>query len=198
MLFLITFAFLLTFNQFFFMPGISWWFGFPGVVVHELAHYIACVLTGVRVFKVKFFSLSGPAYVVHARPKLWQSIIVSTAPFFLGSFLGFFLLQNANSMIGVQNAIVIFYYWLAISILYFSFPSRADAGNAFNSLINFYERKIFGKNSIFSKLLWVLTLPVIFLPSILLIGILLVFNFSPILRLLWVLFMVLLSFGQFF
>ncbi len=179
------------------MAGFSWWFGFPGVVLHELAHYLACVITGVRVFKVKFFSMKGPAYVVHARPNLWQGIIISTAPFFLGSFVGFWLLQSANSMFGSQNLLVVFFYWLAISILYFSFPSRADAKNAFNSLISFYERKIFGRTSILSKFFWVLTLPIIFLPCVLLVGVLLVFNFSSILRMLWVLFMVLLSFGQF-
>jgi len=179
------------------MAGISWWFGFPGVVLHEFAHYIACVLTGVRVFKVKFFSFKGPAYVVHARPNVLQGIIISIAPFFLGSAFGYWLLLSANSMFGVQNAAVVFFYWLAISILFFSFPSRADARNAFNSLIGFYERKIFGHNSILSKLAWTITLPIIFLPCILAIGILLVFNFSPILRMLWVFFMVLLSFGQF-
>lgn len=185
-------------DKFSLMANFFWWFGFPGVVLHELSHYVACILTGVKVFRVKFFSLRGPAYVVHARPNVWQGIIISTAPFFIGAAFGIWLLTNGNSLIGVQNLLSIFFYWLGISVLYFSFPSSADARNAFNGLIGFYGHKIFGKNSVFSKFFWTLTLPFIFLPFIAVVGILLLFNFSPILRSLWVLFCVILSFGKFF
>lgn len=179
------------------MNGLFWLFGFPGVVVHELSHYLACVLTGTKVFRVKFFSLSGPAYVVHARPSAWQGVVISIAPFLIGTIFSFILLSTANAMIGVQNLLVALFYWLAISILYFSFPSYTDAKNAFNSLIRFYEKKLFGKNSLISKIVWTITLPFLFLPSVLIVGLLLVFDYSPFLRMLWVLFFILFNFGVF-
>lgn len=178
------------------MSSLFWWFGFPGVVVHELSHYIACVLTGVKVYRVKFFSLKGPAYVVHARPNFVQGFFISVAPFLFGTIFGYILLINANALISVQSILVVLFYWLAFSILYFSFPSDADVMNAFNGLIRFYEARILGAHSgIFSRFFWILTLPLVFLPMFLILGVLMVFHSSAILKTLWVLFAVLLSFG---
>jgi hypothetical protein len=59
-------------------------FAAPGIIIHELSHYIACKLTGAHVAKVKLISMEGGS-VTHGPPErggvLGQALI-SMAPFF--------------------------------------------------------------------------------------------------------------------
>ncbi|MFA5267937.1 MAG: hypothetical protein WC379_08190 [Methanoregula sp.] len=57
---------------------------FPGVVLHECAHIVGCLLTGARIHKIVLFSKDGGS-VTYARPKLpyMGDVIISTAPLFL-------------------------------------------------------------------------------------------------------------------
>ena len=57
---------------------------FPGVVLHECAHIIGCMLTGARIQKVVLFSKEGGS-VTHSQPALpyLGNVIISTAPLFL-------------------------------------------------------------------------------------------------------------------
>jgi len=56
----------------------------PGVVLHECAHIIGCLLTGARIQKVVLFSKNGGS-VTHSQPVLPYigNVIISTAPLFL-------------------------------------------------------------------------------------------------------------------
>jgi hypothetical protein len=56
----------------------------PGVVVHECAHILGCLLTGAQVRDVVFFSRDGGS-VTYARPLLpcLGEVIISTAPLFV-------------------------------------------------------------------------------------------------------------------
>jgi len=56
----------------------------PGVVLHESAHIIGCLITGARIHHVVLFSKDGGS-VTYARPKLPYigDVIISTAPLFL-------------------------------------------------------------------------------------------------------------------
>ncbi|MFA6908499.1 MAG: hypothetical protein WC289_01300 [Patescibacteria group bacterium] len=57
----------------------------PGVIVHELSHAVACLLTFTRVYEVKLFAPSDETlgYVTHADTKNpFKRIIISTAPLF--------------------------------------------------------------------------------------------------------------------
>jgi len=57
---------------------------FPGVVLHECAHIIGCLVTGARIRNVVLFSKDGGS-VTHTRPLLPYigDVIISTAPLFL-------------------------------------------------------------------------------------------------------------------
>jgi hypothetical protein len=57
---------------------------FPGVVLHECAHIIGCLLTGARIRNVVLFSKDGGS-VTHSQPALPYigNVIISTAPLFL-------------------------------------------------------------------------------------------------------------------
>jgi hypothetical protein len=76
-------------------------FMWPGVVVHEMSHLVACWLTRTKVLEVKFFSPRDEAggsitlgYVSHVKPRNpLASMIVGSAPFFGGAAVLWLLLR---------------------------------------------------------------------------------------------------------
>jgi len=157
---------------------------FPGVIVHELAHYFACVLLGVKVYSAKLFD-SNEAFVQHANPSAWQALVISIAPFALNNLLGMWLLFYAVEFSAVNILFGLVFGWLAFALLFHSFPSQQDAMNAFNAAKHACLRRI--KQGSFSKrLLWAVLTPLVFIPVLLLTGFLLVLDKSDGLKLVWV------------
>jgi hypothetical protein len=106
----------------------------PGVVVHELAHEFACVMSGITVRDVTYFQLDSPVgFVEHGAPKNWiQAAAISLAP------LGFNVLFAATALLsafrfisGDSSAVIVALTlcWLAFSSLVHSFPSIIDTQN---------------------------------------------------------------------
>jgi len=90
---------------------------FPGVLFHELAHLLMCLVLGVKVrqFKVSIRDISG--FVVHEVPRsIIMSILIGIAPIILAVLATYFLL-DINHLIK---------YYFAYVILYHSFPSKED------------------------------------------------------------------------
>ena len=111
---------------------------FPGVIIHEFAHKIACDLTGVHVYRVCYFRIGNPAgYVEHAPPKTYkQAFVISTAPFIVNSAIAvaiFAIAVKTPSTIkifGIEFKYIL--YWLGISIAMHAFPSSHDAKNVWD------------------------------------------------------------------
>ncbi len=158
---------------------------FPGIVFHELSHVLACHLTGVKVRNVKWFGVD-EAYVQHDKPRALQGLFISIAPFLFGNFLGFELFLFGHELVTKASVFAIPIYWFAFSLLLYSFPSKQDAMNAFDSFVSFYKKKVIEKGSLVTRLLWALTFPVFFVPVILILGFILLFDSAFILRILWV------------
>ncbi|MEK9155988.1 MAG: M50 family metallopeptidase [Patescibacteria group bacterium] len=61
------------------------WFVAPGVILHEMAHTTACLLTGAKLHAVNLFDPKGGS-VEHKRPKvpIFGQIIISLAPLVVG------------------------------------------------------------------------------------------------------------------
>ena len=55
----------------------------PGVVLHEIAHMIGCLVTGAEIRKVVYFSQEG-GFVTYSEPRIpiLGTVIISTAPLF--------------------------------------------------------------------------------------------------------------------
>ena len=111
-----------------------------GVMLHELAHHIFCVLTGVRVHRVVYFRFGSPAgYVIHEEPEFYRQIFAIVAgPFFLNSAVAVVLLnlalrQAVRADEWTGQGLVLGMAWLGISAALQALPSRADAGNLFRS-----------------------------------------------------------------
>ena len=107
----------------------------PGVMLHELAHHIFCVLTGVRVHRVVYFRFGSPAgYVIHEEPEFYRQIFAIVAgPFFLNSAVAVVLLnlalrQAVRADEWTGQGLVLGMAWLGISAALQALPSRADAG----------------------------------------------------------------------
>src|SRR3989344_1300238 len=130
---------------------------FPGIVFHELSHYLACILTGVDVKEVKLFDPE-EAFVRHAVPRAWQAVVISIAPFVVGTIAGYYLLLFAMQFFARSSIFSILFFWLGFSVFLFSFPSTPDAMNAFNSVFNALKNRI-SKGSIPNRIAWALVSP---------------------------------------
>jgi hypothetical protein len=118
------------------MPVILGWLislvTFPGIILHEVAHWLCCNLAGVPIFKVRFFRLGTPAgYVVHGLPDNFGAMfLVTVAPFFVNTVAAITVYLAA---LNVTNSVTIgILFWLGISIGMHSLPSRGDADNLWN------------------------------------------------------------------
>jgi len=65
----------------------------PGVVVHELAHALFCLLSGVKIHRIKLFQFGEVAgFVVHDEPRnFFQGFFISFGPLIVNSALAIFL-----------------------------------------------------------------------------------------------------------
>jgi len=116
----------------FFIPGpVIAALTFPGVIVHEAAHFLFCRVFGLAVFDVCFFRFGNPAgYVVHEpTDDFKKSFFVSMGPFFVNSALCVLFCSAAFVPVWVFEAkdpIAWFFYWLGLSIGMQAFPSTTD------------------------------------------------------------------------
>lgn len=165
---------------------------FPGVIMHELSHYIACIITGTNVskFKIGF----NEAYVKHAKPNSWKMIMISIAPFIIGHALGLIALNEAFLRFDdIFLSLILF--WLFLSFIYHSFPSDQDAKNAFNVTIQGFKSTVFGNHSVIIKIIYIILFPFIILPLGVILGIMALFSYIASLRILWILLILLFSLG---
>ena len=111
----------------------------PGVVFHELGHFVFCKLVGARVHKVVFFQFGHPAgYVIHSAPtRFVEHLAIVVGPFVVNSAVAFVLFRASSSgwaylshdgsaNAGVLVAALLALWW-GISISVQAFPSKGDA-----------------------------------------------------------------------
>lgn len=121
---------------------------FPGVIVHELAHKLACDMCGVPVFEVKYFQFSNPCgYVLHASTdNPAKNFFITFGPFLVNTLLGMFISAPATYFLFCAGSLqalpsdllkipLFILLWLGISILMHAFPSTGDAKSLFASVI---------------------------------------------------------------
>lgn len=123
---------------------------FPGVVLHELAHFVTAIVTGTPVQEVKFFSSSG-GHVIHQKPRVpvFGQLVISFAPLAAGATAVYFLLKQIPLRIssgfhiplssynlpillpsGSWHAIDFLWAYLALSITLTLMPSKQDVVSA--------------------------------------------------------------------
>jgi len=102
---------------------------FPGVILHELSHNLACKLAGVEVYKVCYFRFENPmGYVLHEPPAyIYQSFVITFAPIILGYACAAVVILLANDLFSG----VLWYIgmWVAFSISMNALSSDEDINN---------------------------------------------------------------------
>ena len=111
----------------------------PGVVAHEFAHRLFCLLTGTRVIKVRYFRFGNPAgYVGHEAPdSVWKNILIGIGPFIVNTASGFIVglvAAKKSLMVGELKGAYFVLYWLGISFAMHSFPSTGDAKSIWGAI----------------------------------------------------------------
>jgi len=98
----------------------------PGIVVHELAHYLGCLALGVRVHEVVLFRFGDPVgYVDHDIPRAyWRRIVVTMAPLVINTGVALATFW-ASARVAAPLALVAIY--LGVVTLLNSIPSSIDA-----------------------------------------------------------------------
>ena len=107
---------------------------FPGVIVHEAAHFLFCRLFGLAVLDVVFFRFKNPVgYVVHEPTEnLTAAFFVGLGPFFVNTALCIaFTLPAFVPVFELELVDPVGYFltWLGISIGMHAFPSTHDLQN---------------------------------------------------------------------
>lgn len=111
---------------------------FPGVIVHEYAHYKMCHWRDVSVHDVVFFQFGNPAgYVAHGEPDRYaDALAISGAPFVINSALaiGLFGVTFGTRMVagepgGITGIVSPLTIWLGVSVGMHAIPSSADASS---------------------------------------------------------------------
>jgi len=111
-------------------------FMFPGIVLHELAHSIACLVTFTKIRSVTFFSKNG-GFVMHEKPGfILISFFISIAPLLTGIAIIYLAVtkglspQASTGLISARMAIII--YFLS-SVFLTMLPSKQDILNSFSA-----------------------------------------------------------------
>ena len=116
----------------FFIPG--WLVSiatFPGVIVHEVGHFLFCRRFNLAILDVCFFRMGDPAgYVVHeTTPDFNRSFFISMGPFFTNTLLCIVFCSAAFLPVwelDIADPLAWFFYWLGLSIGMHAFPSIGD------------------------------------------------------------------------
>lgn len=154
----------------------TWFFVllFPGVIFHELSHFIACKVLGVKVRGVKLWGLNS-AHVRHDVSHFTKNILIAMAPLILGSLaaiiftaLGHMAVKALVSVYNTDIIRVLLFYWLGLSFAYHCFPSKTDADNGIHSLTTHYKSRLAFKAGIVKGLLYWISVPPFFVPLYLL------------------------------
>lgn len=142
---------------------------FPGMIVHEAAHALACVVLGVKVTKIKFWG-SACGSVTHHATTGWRNFVIAIAPFFVNTAAACLLFWIGHrgvlampffelSLIGK----VLLFYWLAFALAYFAFPSETDLRSGWSVLWRHYKSCLLFQNGFLSFFIHLFTLPLLVL-----------------------------------
>ncbi len=121
---------------------------FPGVIAHEIGHQLACKITDVRVFDVKYFqfNLEISGYVRHEQTdNPWKQLLITYGPLIFNFIIGIIFVFPLAVMWAMSSMRYVYPFWskalvyvlayIGISCLANAFPSSGDAISLFTSVV---------------------------------------------------------------
>jgi len=111
----------------------------PGIVLHELAHRLTCLLAGIPVESVAYLQLTGPpGYVQHATPSRWSTTaLIALAPLAGNVAVAAVLVEyslatyTGSGIDAVATGVLL--WWIAVAALIHSLPSSTDLGTVWTA-----------------------------------------------------------------
>ncbi len=164
------------------------YFLFPGLILHELAHYLFAIISGSHVVEVVFWSPTG-GHVLHTRVRGSSSVLISFAPLFVNNFMALIFLQDGFNVlrtagIGLGESLWgLGLLWLGFSFAVYSFPSAPDLRVSMAALKRSFDLRWEG--GILTKLVSIIVYPLLFLFHGLLVLVIIPFSTNRSLRLVW-------------
>ncbi len=127
---------------------------FPGIVLHETAHFIMCLLFGVKVTRVRFFRFDGSGGdVTYQSPDSYIKIFfIAMSPMVIGSICSYLLLHHTFVSFNLDTYLYYVCIWVGFCFALHSLPSIQDA----NSLLE-YSKNLGG---FFGMIFFIISLPV--------------------------------------
>jgi len=103
----------------------------PGVVVHELAHAFFCVISGVKIYRVRLYQFGPVAgFVEHEEPRgFWSGLFITLGPLIINSLLAAFLFSLFRPPFWSWHSWVFLLLGLAVGL--HAIPSGGDARSLF-------------------------------------------------------------------
>ncbi len=144
------------------------YFAYIGTIVHELSHYIACLITGVHVTESRLLLPPNKqhivGYIIHRRAPPFEQWFIAIAPLFLCNLIAFFLFADATRALNSENYIYLtITLWLGASIAWRGRASGQDLRIAWKHAGN-----IWTKYPVTQRIFIILLTPIIY--STLIIG----------------------------
>lgn len=165
------------------------YFLFPGLVMHELAHYVVALLAGARVVETVLWSPRG-GHVLHTRVRGSSSVIIALAPLIIGNILAIIFLQDGFNVLrtpGIDFGATLWglaLVWLGFSFAVYSFPSRPDLRVSKAALGRSFKMKLLGE-SLLAKIASLVVYPLLFVFHAFLVFLIIPFSTNRTLRLAW-------------
>ena len=156
---------------------------YPGVIMHEFSHLIACLLLQVKVSKLSFGLHE--SYVKHDTTGPIRMALIALCPFYFGFVIGCTLFYFAKISFASQIVWFFILNYLGICILYNSIPSAQDTKNIFNTIEDHIKKT--WKKSFADKLLIIFTIIILYMPIFIIAQLVTAFDKFEILRAFYVL-----------
>ena len=156
---------------------------YPGVIVHELMHFLMCILLGVKVKKISFGIKE--SYVQHNIASPLKIFFISIAPVF-GNLIALFIILLSKNKFHNDKVLFFLAQWLVISIIYYSIPSNQDTKNVLTVMYSQINKYL--KSNIFYKFIAILYFIFVYIPAQILMLIFNAFDRYEILRLILIFF----------
>ncbi len=138
-------------------PGLFYSIFNVGIIVHELAHYMAAVLVGSKVHKVVLLDSRG-GLVVHEHVRAFESWVIALMPFLVCNLVTFFLFADVVRSFDSGNWLYfVFALWLGISTAIYSDPSPHDLKSAWK-----LADEMWSKSNVVEKIAFLFLLPFVY------------------------------------
>lgn len=124
---------------------------FPGVIVHEIAHALACYVCGVKVHTISVHRSSG--MVVHDKTTARASLLIGIFPLLVGGIMAYLILQFAQHNTYNAPLLSLLLLWIGFSIAFHAIPSTQDVHNIVSSTERRFGELWRGPRNILTKIL---------------------------------------------